>query len=222
MTESSSKKEVRGVGPLELPCAECGQTCRKTASRMRKNQNAFCSQACYWDYRRRTGWGNRQPPVTPRTRLSPYVSKICDNPSCSVLVERRKSETLQRLYCSRICSVTRPQSDMNMAAQGRPPTLPSRGIDPDSGYAWVRLPIGHAFLPRGRMPEHRFVMAQHLGRPLTENEHVLHRNGVRHDNRLSKLELWTVPHPYGQRVTDLVAWAKEIIEKYESELPLLT
>ena len=65
-----------------------------------------------------------------------------------------------------------------------------------------------------KIPEHRHVMQEHLGRELMSHESVHHKNGVRNDNRLENLELWSKAQPYGQRVSDKIEWAKEILALY--------
>jgi len=55
-------------------------------------------------------------------------------------------------------------------------------VPKDSPYASMRNRSGSVL-------EHRLIMAEHLGRPLQSSEIVHHINKVRHDNRLSNLEL---------------------------------
>lgn len=68
---------------------------------------------------------------------------------------------------------------------------------------------------RWSMLQHRFVMQEHIGRPLMRNEDVHHINGDRSDNRIENLEIWAMSHPRGQRTEDLIAWAKEILRRYD-------
>lgn len=42
-------------------------------------------------------------------------------------------------------------------------------------------------------------------------------NGVRDDNRPENLELWAIYQPQGQRPEDLLVWAHEIIDRYETK-----
>lgn len=87
----------------------------------------------------------------------------------------------------------------------------------ETGYVLTReVPNEHRDMcnSSGYVFQHRLVMAQHLGRSLAKDEFVHHRNGIRDDNRIENLELWTRSHPDGQRVEDVLDWCVEFIERY--------
>ena len=86
------------------------------------------------------------------------------------------------------------------------------------GYVMIRVPVNE--YPKLRVPwvlQHRQVMERHLGRKLLSSESVHHKNGDKKDNRLVNLELWTRSQPPSQRASDLVKWAREIIDRYGAE-----
>lgn len=86
-----------------------------------------------------------------------------------------------------------------------------------SGYRigmWPEHPNANG---NGIVAEHTAVMAALLGRPLDGQETVHHKNGLRADNRPENLELWASRHKPGQRVSELIAFAHEIVERYRDD-----
>lgn len=86
------------------------------------------------------------------------------------------------------------------------------------GYRVCYIPNHPMANSAGVVAEHRLVMAEHIGRPLTTDENVHHANGDRLDNRIENLELWSKSQPAGQRVADKVAWAVDLLKTYRPSL----
>jgi len=67
---------------------------------------------------------------------------------------------------------------------------------------------------RKRTYEHIYIMEQHMGRELLKHETVHHKNGVRTDNRIENLELWSSSQPSGQRIEDKIQYWREQLAFY--------
>lgn len=88
-------------------------------------------------------------------------------------------------------------------------------LDQGSGYVFQYHQWNHPNADAsGLIRQHVLIMTEILGRSLLPGETVHHKNGVRDDNRQENLELFVIGQPRGQRPTDLLEWADEIIARY--------
>lgn len=159
------------------------------------------------------------------TRKVPWVTVTCP---CGKEFEAPPWRAKKAIYHSHECALRdqRKSPEQRKAAErpavGRPPS--SRHINRD-GYVIVYVPpeerpaswSTRQSRSKGTQDrDHRVVMRKHLGRDLLPGENVHHINGIRTDNRLENLELWIERRqPKGQRASDVLAWAREIIARYE-------
>lgn len=146
------------------------------------------------------------------TRGADSLDKFPNVGPCAVSQCERPAIT--RGYCeAHYQRMLRGNGDLITAVNAkRSPGSGGKWID-RSGYVILTLPSEGG----RRISEHRYVMEKHLGRQLRSDESVHHINGVRSDNRIENLELWVTSQPSGQRVEDIVRWAKEILTRYDGQ-----
>lgn len=136
----------------------------------------------------------------------PNWRRVNEGKSCSLPWCDRKA------FCKGWCKLHYEQTK-----RGKELTPPKkRAITPGSWYPLKQT--GYIVRTRaGKLEfQHRVVMEEHLGRSLYSHENVHHINGVRDDNRIENLELWSKSQPAGQRVEDKIKWAREFLAQYEN------
>lgn len=106
--------------------------------------------------------------------------------------------------CTKSCGCSHHDSRRGMNFKG--------GHHNKDGYLVLRGEDRH-----GRWRErsqHILVMEKAIGRKLVKGETVHHKNGIRNDNRIDNLELWSKNHPPGQRVEDMINFCIDYLSEY--------
>ena len=194
---------VRSRERITKPCDNCGEpvTRLKSADAPR----FYCDHKCYSSSKRRA---DRTREIMAARHPDSTVSIPCLR--CGEVVTKAKSQFSETTFCSRDCHY------------GYKRELGKRFVN-SSGYYVIGVPADYPGAKKnvkyGQILEHRKVMQEMIGRPLTGAENVHHINGVRTDNRPENLELWSSSQPSGQRVQEKVQWAREMLALYGDLFP---
>jgi len=146
---------------------KCKQ-CRKSSGK-----NKFCCVQC------KTTWHNRNRTLEPNVF---YDCEVCGKPVARYISPFRQTAGTMR-FCGRTCAG-------KWRSGGNHPMWTGGRVFDKDGYILIASPGHKRANARGYVLEHRIKMEKKLGRILTEQEVVHHKNGNIQDNRISNLMLF--------------------------------
>lgn len=200
--EAVNGKDIIKKQPMQFTCRECSKPFEMMPSYLTAYVKKFgrdplyCSMPCSAVGRRKDA-----------TERSQFVCKNCGKTAYKT---RRPSGGIHRdqMTCSKQCKnewVSKVYRERN--------GLPQITRRVKRRYVILRIPARDG-RPTYEILEHRYVMHEAVGRELRTEETVHHVNGIKTDNRIENLELFSSRHGPGQRVIDKVDFAIEILRLY--------
>ena len=183
------------TAPGHRYCAPCKSKCRVAGCDKAAKQRGYCSRHDTRLYR--------------KGDVGPAESYIASNNGQCMIVGCEG-----KVVCNSLCNMhyRRLLRTGELGPVERKRALVGSGIDA-KGYRVLSI-AGRQY------KEHRLVMERKLDRPLKSSERVHHIDGDKLNNDPSNLEIWTHAHPSGQRLSDKIQAAVDLLREHPDGLAL--